>query len=218
MSRFSPSSARLRATICAVVLMALPLTAQAETGTPITPLKRLEVSRLMYRAGLADQDPLMIVAAAKMRKTAPMVAGTRTPMGGTAATTGPLSAEAMLNTAALLAQGDPAMEKLVEDVRFVTVKGVQNGPVYSSTAIAAQKTDKYPGIAFAGGSYAEIYVEGHGASDLDLHVYDSAGRLVCSDTDITDIAYCGWRPDKADQYTIQVINKGKGTEYSLVTN
>ncbi|MEB8389219.1 hypothetical protein OO012_18485 [Rhodobacteraceae bacterium KMM 6894] len=62
----------------------------------------------------------------------------------------------MLNTVALLAQGDPVIEKLVENLRFVTVKGVQNGPVYSGTAIAAQKTDKYPGIAFDAGSYAEI--------------------------------------------------------------
>lgn len=202
--------------LCAAFVLPGPSHAGPDDG--ITAIKRLEASRLIYKAGLADQDPLMIIAAAKMRKTAPIVFAARAPEGGTAVETAPLSAEAMLNTAALLAQGDPVMEKLVEDVRFVTVKGVQNGPVYSSTAIAAQKTDKYPGIAFTGGSYAEIYVEGKGASDLDLHVYDSAGRLVCSDTDITDIAYCGWRPDALDHYTIQVINKGSGTEYSLVTN
>ncbi|UXX83778.1 hypothetical protein [Roseovarius pelagicus] len=184
----------------------------------ITPIKRLEASRMIYRAGLADQDPLMLIVAAKMRKTVPLTFRALAPEGGSAEGADPLSAEAMLNAAAMLAQGDPVMEQLVKDVRFTDVKGVPGGPVYSSTAIAAAKDHKYPQVPFEGGAYAEIYVEGQGQSNLDLFVYDGAGRLVCSDTDITDIAYCGWKPSATAEFTIQVINKGNGTQYSLVTN
>lgn len=192
--------------------------AMAQDAGGITAIKRLEASRLIYKAGLADQDPLMIIAAAKMRKTVPLTYRALPPEGGMADDGDPLTAESMLNVAALLAEGNPVMEQLVEDVRFVDIKGVPGGPVYSSTSIAASKTDKYPQVPFQGGTYAEIYVEGKGQSDLDLHVYDSAGRLVCTDTDITDIAHCGWHPDRTEQYTIHVINKGNGTQYSLVTN
>ncbi|WP_272008483.1 hypothetical protein [Roseovarius sp. ZX-A-9] len=191
--------------------------AAGDTGA-ITPIKRLETSRVVYKAGLADQDPMMVIAAAKLRKSVPLAYRALAPEGGTADDADPLSAEAMLNVAAVLAEGDPVMEKLVNEVRFTDVKGVPGGPVYSSTAIAAAKDHKYPHVSFEGGAYAEIYVEGHGQANLVLYVYDGAGRLVCSDTDITNIAYCGWKPSTTENFTIQVVNKGNGTQYSLVTN
>lgn len=208
------------ARILTPLALALSLAAPAAAGDPggITPIKRLEASRMIYKAGLSDRDPLMVIAAAKMRKSVPLTYRALAPEGGSADGADPLSAEAMLNAAAVLAEGDPVMEKLVRDVRFTDVKGVPGGPVYSSTAIAAAKDHKYPQVPFEGGAYAEIYVEGQGQSNLDLFVYDGAGRLVCSDTDITDIAYCGWKPLATEEFTIQVINKGNGTQYSLVTN
>ena len=72
---------------------------------------------------------------------------------------------------------------------------------------------------FKGGEYAEVYVEGRGTSDLNLYVYDAQNRLVCSDTDISDIAYCGWRPAKTAAFSVKVENKGKsGAPYSMMTN
>ena len=206
----------LIAPLLVAVGMVVPAFAQDASG--ITAIKRLEASRLIYKAGLADQDPLMVIAAAKMRKTVPMNYREMSPEGVEPEKSDPLTAESMLNVAALLAEGDPVMEQLVEDVRFIEVKGVPGGPVYSSAAIAAAKDHKYPEISFTGGKYAEIYVEGKGQANLYLYVFDAAGRLVCSDTDISDIAYCGWRPDSTASFTIQVINKGNGTAYSLVTN
>ena len=70
------------------------------------------------------------------------------------------------------------------------------------------------------GDYAEVYVEAkETASDLNLFVRDGRGRLVCSDTDISAIAYCGWRPATSEFFTVEVVNRGPAaSSYSLVTN
>ena len=74
-------------------------------------------------------------------------------------------------------------------------------------------------LPFKAGEYAEVYVEANDGSDLNLYIYDSAGRLVCSDTDESSISYCGWRPAEAGEFTIKVENRGGGdTGYALMTN
>jgi hypothetical protein len=79
--------------------------------------------------------------------------------------------------------------------------------------------DKYPRIAFRGDEYAEVYVEAKSSVDLNLMVLDGQGRLVCSDTDASHIAYCGWRPAESGDYSLVVENKGKAsTNYALMTN
>jgi len=63
------------------------------------------------------------------------------------------------------------------------------------------------------------FLQSNDGSDLNLYVYDDAGRLVCSDTDVSSISYCGWRPSEGGGFTIKVENKGQGNAgYSLMTN
>ena len=62
-------------------------------------------------------------------------------------------------------------------------------------------------------------MEGKSNADLNVRVLDDKNRLVCSDTDISKIAYCGWRPIKTAPFSIIVENKGNAaTSYSLITN
>ena len=83
----------------------------------------------------------------------------------------------------------------------------------------AGDSDSYPAVAFIGGDYAEVYVEAKVTTDLNIAVYDSKGRLVCSDTDASPIAYCGWRPGSTDSFTMTVRNDGPlGATYALMTN
>ena len=100
----------------------------------------------------------------------------------------------MLEMAAQFASGDEAMLDLIEDVSAETTKGVAGGPVYNIIGIKGRGEDRYASVPFKGGEYAEVYIEGKGTSDLNLFVFDDKNRLVCSDTDKSDIAYCGWRP------------------------
>jgi len=203
----------------ALVLGALTFPGLAVSGPTLpTALQQLEASRVMYDTGVADRDVLMVVAAAKLRKKLNLRRANRIPEGETTSDGGFVSASHMLATARVLAEDDPDMIELINLARVDKVKGVQSGPVYNTAIIANQKVDKYPPVPFIGGDYAEIYIEGRGSSDLDLFVYDSLGRLVCSDTDASSRPYCGWVPDKTQNYVIQVINKGNGTNYALVTN
>ena len=37
-----------------------------------------------------------------------------------------------------------------------------------------------------------VYIEVRDSSDLNLKIFDDQDRLVCSNTDISAISYCGW--------------------------
>jgi len=183
-----------------------------------SPLKLAEVSRQLYDAGVEARDPLLVIAAAKLRRGLGIEPTDRVADGGT---TGEavFDAAAMLDTAADLAAGDPLMEGLIEDIRAERTKGVTDGPVYNIAQIGGGRTDTYRAVPFDGGKYAEIYVEARDSSDLNLKVFDAQNRLVCSDTDSSAIAYCGWQPRSSGTFTIAVENATNRTvTYNLITN
>jgi len=191
--------------------------AAAEIGL----VKRVRISAEVFATGQETKDPLLMIAAAKLRKSAHLMPVDRVPNSGGAGTPsgGVLDWSQMLDAAQTLATGDPVLIGLIEDIRAENSKGVVDGPVYSIVKIRASGQDTYDALPFQGGKYAEIYVEGQGSSDLNLFVYDDQSRLVCSDTDISDIAYCGWRPASSGGFTVAVKNKGKAdNQYSLITN
>ena len=207
--------------------LALALSAAALSPRPAaaqTPLQTAEISAQLYLTGLEQSDPVLVLAAAKLRKSLNFKQVARTPQqDGTPDTdtqaTPPLDWQQMLDMAAQLAAGDDALLALIEDTRVENSKGVATGQVYSITSIRAGGTDTYPPLPYTGGDYAEVYVEGQANTDLNLYVHDAKGRLVCSDTDISAIAYCGWRPAQTEGFTIIVKNKGgAASPYSLITN
>lgn len=202
-----------------VILVACTLFAAPALADTPSPVKTAELSARLFDAGLQSRDPVLILAAAKLRKALSPARTDRVPDGGNSGEDVPLGWEEMLAAAEPLAEGDEALMGLIEDVRAETTKGVATGPVYNIGQIGNGKTDTYPRVDFIGGEYAEIYVEAKGASDLNLTVKDSQGRLVCSDTDSSHIAYCGWRPDQTAPFQITVSNRGpNGVTYALMTN
>ncbi len=206
----------LRRLLSTLLLSALPLTAAAEAPSPV---KVAELSARLYSAGIEAQDPLLIIAAAKLRKTIAPTPTDRAATGGTAATDAPLGWDEMLASAEPLAEGDAAMQGLIEDVRVETTKGVSSGPVYNIGVLSNGRDDIYPPIEFRGGEYAEVYVEAKSSTNLNLIILDDQGRLVCSDTDVSHIAYCGWTPATGGTFTLKVENKGPAAaNYALMTN
>lgn len=203
--------------VCLIGL-ALPAAAPALADVP-SPVKVAELSARLYAAGMQAGDPLLVLAAAKLRKGLAPVAGDREAVGGTVGQGAPLSWEEMLASASALAGDDQVVLGLIEDALVETTKGVAAGPVYNIGTLGNGKGDTYSPIEFRGGEYAEVYVEAKAATNLNLGVYDAQGRLVCSDTDISHIAYCGWTPANAGTFTLKVDNKGPvGAEYALMTN
>lgn len=204
----------MRRFLLATALMTLP--AFAETPSPV---KVAELSARLYAAGMDAGDPLLVLSAAKLRKELAPVAGGRAAVDGVAGEGAPLGWEEMLASAEELAGDDDALLGLIEDAKVEASKGVASGPVYNIGQLANGKGDTYPPIEFRGGEYAEVYVEAKAATNLNLGVYDDKGRLVCSDTDISPIAYCGWTPATEGSFTLKVENKGPvGADYALMTN
>ncbi|MGL6209955.1 MAG: hypothetical protein ACRC14_09030 [Paracoccaceae bacterium] len=199
-----------------LITLALALPAHAETMTPV---KTAELSARLYATGVTMADPLLILSAAKLRKTLAPTPTARAATDGTSTTEAPLSWEDMLAEAEALSEGDDVLLGLIDDVRSETTKGVATGPVYNIGSIGNGKSDTYPVVDFIGGEYAEVYVEAKSATDLNLTITDAQGRLVCSDTDVSHIAYCGWRPADTAGFVLKVENNGPtAASYALMTN
>lgn len=202
----------------ALCLSALLATTSAQAQAQTSPLNTFRLSGELFAIAQAETDPLLMISAAKLRKSVALSASDRAPVGGSSG--GEIVTwQDMLDTAAALAGDDDLMSGLIEDIRVEMTKGVADGPVYSVVTIGANGTDQYESLPFTGGAYAEVYVEGKGNTDLNLYIYDAQGRLVCSDTDVSDIAYCGWRPATTSGFHVEVRNKGAAeNQYALITN
>jgi hypothetical protein len=207
----------MRRTLLATALAAsLALPAGAEAPTL---LQTAELSARLYALGVDQGDPVLILSAARLRKVLSPIPTDRAALGGEAGEGTPLSWQDMLASAEALAAGDDALLGLIEDAKIEADKGVASGPVYNIGKLSNGGGDTYPPIEFRGGEYAEVYVEAKAATNLNLTVFDDKGRLVCSDTDISHIAYCGWTPAAGGSFTLKVDNKGPASaSYALMTN
>ncbi len=196
------------------LVAAVPVAADAKTALQIAAL-----SARTYSLGQDSGDALLMITAARLRKSLALQPTDRAPVDGAGATDTLLTWEEMLTAAETLAAGDPTLLGLIADTRAETDKGVAFGPVYNIGSLETGADDTYPPMEFRGGEYAEVYVEAKTATDLNLVVRDSEGRLVCSDTDISPIAYCGWTPAEAGAFTVTVENRGpEAAPYALMTN
>lgn len=195
------------------------LLASPAAAEPASPVKTAELSWRLYEAGVEMADPVLILSAAKLRKTIAPTPTDRRAEGGATTEETPLSWQDMLDEATALAEDDDAVLALIEDARVETTKGVSSGPVYNIGSLGNGGADTYPVVDFIGGEYAEVYVEAKGATDLNLTITDAQGRLVCSDTDVSHIAYCGWRPADTGGFVLKVENNGPASaNYALMTN
>lgn len=205
---------------CAALAAPFPLRADPPATSPV---QRAELSARLYLAGQEIGDAVMVLAAARLRQSIALTRAEDWPVAreGESMAHGaekPLRAVDMLDAARALAAGDAALLGLIEDAEAERTKGVASGPLYNIGTLARGGRDRYDALLFRGGEYAEIYVEARSRADLRLTVTDAQGRLVCSDSDRSHIAYCGWRPDQPGRFTITLENRGQGTSYALMTN
>ena len=200
-------------TCASLALVALgPNTAVAEGPSA---LRQTAISAALFAQGMAQEDPVLILSAARLRKSLDLqpVAAPET------ATDDPLGWEPMIAAALALAEPEGDIAALATDIAAETVKGVITGPVYHINPLAAGAKANHPALTFRGGDYAEAYVEAGLASDINLVVLDESGKLVCADTSPWNIAYCGWTPAQDGSFTIVVENRGSlETSYALITN
>lgn len=207
----------------ALILLAATLAGPAAAQSA---LRNAELSARLFEAAQDLNDPMLAVAAARLRKSvlARQVDRPHVTSGGQPAGAVPadrlLSWQDMLAAAQEMAQGNASLLALAEDVKFAGTKGVSSGQVYSITVIGAGGRDVYEPMPFAAGQYAEVYVEAElPEADLNILVRDPTGQVVCEDSDVSAIAYCGWRPETSQDFVLEVENLGAtASSYSLITN
>ena len=198
----------------------------ADAPTAADPVAKLyAMARDLVEYGRKNNDPLSLIVAAGIRQQITLTEVDRKPKsegaGGEAApdNTPELTVETILDEAKSMSGDDEQIVALAEDVMASATKGRSAGPGYNVVTLPGSTTDNYDGVDFNGGEYAEVYAEGSGATNLDLYVYDENGNLICSDTDYSDIAYCGWTPKWTGPFDIVVINRGDSSNrYALITN
>jgi hypothetical protein len=96
--------------------------------------------------------------------------------------------------------------------------GRRGGPGKSVKTLPGQMKDVFH-ITFQGGEKAAVLLVGDGATDLDLFIYDSAGRLVSRQDGPTDIEGAVWVPNRTEVYRVEVHNLGTTwNRYVLQTN
>lgn len=206
------------ALLCLSLTALLSSTATAGSDE-IRILSKAQASRVMYDAGMEAQDALMVIAAAKLRRSLGMAQTSRSAEGSEPVKGTPLDWETMLADAGVLAIGDDLLFELIEDVEAERSKGVVNGPVYNIGKLDGKSSDTYANLQLEAGTYAEVYIEARDDSDMNLFIFDAQGRLVCSDTDSSAIAYCGFRPKISASFSVKVTNESPNTaQYSLITN
>lgn len=199
--------------VAAIVAMALVPGAGISGDLAPGTLRAAALSAELYTHGLAEQDALMVLSAARLRKAL----GARPATGGESGAF--LDWRTMLDAGRALAAGDMTLATLADDIATEDARGVATGPIYRIAAIAAESGTETVELAFSGGAYAEAYVEAAPGVDLDLHVRDEAGRLVCSDTAGRNVGYCGWTPAEDGVFTLEIVNGGDTpADYTLMTN
>lgn len=190
--------------ILALILTAAPALAE---GTA-SPLQRAQISAQVFARGLAASDPLLMLTAARIRKTVGLDLAPRDPM----------SWQQMLGAASPLIEGDETLEQIAADLAAETAKGVAAGPVTRLAELAPGET-ALPAMGFKGGVLAEVYVEAAPGVDVNLTVRDAEGNLVCRDSDASYVAYCSWTPAGDGDFLLVVENRSQTpTDYALMTN
>ena len=189
------------------IVALLALSALPASAAGAGPLKTAELSARVHAAGVEAGDPLILIAAAQLRREAGLPPDL------------PLSPDTMLAEAEALAAGDTALLALIGDLRAEKEKGVASGPIHHLAALPAGDTETRAPMPFRGGEYAEVYVEAAPGADLNLTVLDAEGHVVCTDGDRSHIAYCGWTPAEDGAFVLKIENAGSvPADYALMTN
>ncbi len=185
-----------------LAIAALPAGAEASG-----PLQTAHLTSRLYQAGVASGDAILVLTAATLRREASLPIGVG------------MDWTEMMAAAEKLASGDPDLEALVADTLAEQGKGVASGPEYQIARLNAGAVETRPPVAFRGGEYAEVYVEGPPGVDLNLTIMDATGQIICTDQDSSHVAYCGWTPAMDGEFHLKIENAGQvAADYALMTN
>jgi hypothetical protein len=182
---------------------------------------QMVLAQEMFALGMARQDALTVLQAARLAQGVALTAAERLPetTGDAApADTGtPPGAADMLRAAEALAGEDDLLLGLLDDALAGQGQDLPASAVRSTGRLAAGANDAWT-LAFFGQSYAEVAVAGDGKAPLSLTVRDAGGNAVCI-APVGPFGLCGFVPAENGYFSIRVQNTGDtATGYDLLTN
>lgn len=232
---------RLPALLLPAFLLTLPADAQEAgpnlSGAAVTepttpgPVRTLVLAWDLHAEGLRREDPMLVLTAIRLARTSSPRAATGwisevaaiDPAAANPATPGlprdPATPEAA-TLAALMAEGDPDLADLAEEVLGSLTRGrLGEGRLPTVTGRIDPGGRDVFRIPFNGELPAEVALIGDGSGNLDLTVTDEAGHRICAETGLSDRAYCGFVPLWNGWFDVTVINPGTApATYRLSTN
>ena len=192
------------------------------------PLKTLALGQDLFAYGQAQQDPVMVLSAAKITGSVfieDVQRPTQTSPGAAPGTDDSAPADPTVVTAAQmyqiaydLAEGDDALQARIEDASVEGSRGRIGGASRTLNRLQAGYIDMVR-LEFEGGILAELAILGNDGSNLDLKVLDEKGNTICREQGASDKLYCAWTPTQNGVFFAEVENvSSKRNSYYVLTN
>lgn len=122
----------------------------------------------------------------------------------------------LIADATRFADGDENLLALIQSLGGT--RGAETGPKRVHDVVPAKDIHSFE-ITFKGDEYAMIYLNGDGASNLELSLYDSMGHLITKDRNGSYDCVITFTPIDTADYIINVKNLGgSACKYVLATN
>lgn len=195
-------------------------------------LGQLTLAQDLFAYGVQQQDPILVLGAAKIAAAIPLTdtdrpVQTRPGAGAGAADDSadpdqPLpamvTAPEMFQTAYELAEGDAALQGMIEDASVETSRGQMGGATRTLNRLQSGYVDMVR-VAYEGGKLAELAILGADGANLDLRVTDEKGNTICQEQGASDKLYCAWTPATDGVFFAEVENVSpKRNSYYVLTN
>ena len=213
-----------------LVLITVSLFAQTANKAVVEPLSgdllALQAANILARYGYEAKSASALIGAAEIFaqiQTQPAGAqGVRSGASSATTVSTPEFAPAtLLADARKIAGRDRTMTAWADAVQKTLnsrTRGAVGGPRQQVDVIYGNSTLTYQ-LGFVANQKAEVLVSGNGASDLDLYIYDSNGKLIVCDEGYSDDAFASWTPAWTGSFSIVVKNWGNvANRFEIYTN
>ncbi len=210
--------------VIALVILATPLWAEDKVnldpaGPPLPGAVAIYLAAEgLFDLGQAAKDPMMVLTAARMMAGLTVAPDARVPDPAPKE-----PADLVVPDAAAMLEVARQLDVAEDLGDLISIAASDTAPQpkalrATGSVLAAGKSEVWT-LAFFGGAYAELAIDGHGSGNLDLLVTDDSGGQVCLDRGSADMALCGFTPAENGNFLVTVTNVGAEAEaYSLLTN
>jgi len=200
----------------------------AATGSDLRDVGVFDLAQRMFALGRANQDPLLVIAAARLALSTAEPTERRTPDEQPARqrpddleAAGPDRAGIVAAARQMAASsGDATLIALAQGLVEPTSRGLRGGAVTYRNWILTGETMTYNrGWVFRGQELAEVAIAGGPNARLNLFVYDENGGLICQSRVTGSRQYCSWIPRWTGPFSVVIHNVGiYDSEYIISAN